>query len=73
MAETYTNDGETEYELVYDIPNDAANDHTVWLESDDEKVGVSLSEFRGEWEEYEPNDKTNTFLRERAKNEYGIQ
>lgn len=78
--ETYTNDGETEYELVYDVPEDAGDDYTVWLESDDDKVGVDLAEFEAEWTEcdydfylaQETNEQVNKWDNARARNGFGI-
>ena len=80
MSETYTRDGETEFELVYEIPADADDDYTVWLENDDEKVGVELSEFEAEWEEcdydfyvaQETDEQVAEWDNARANNGFGI-
>lgn len=56
MSATYTQDGDNEFELVYEIPADADAEHTVWLESDDEKVGIPLKEFEAEWREFDYDD-----------------
>jgi len=75
---TYTRDGETEYETVYQIPDDADDNHTVYLKDVDADDGaraetVKLAEFREEFEEYDANAKTDAYLRERARNGHGIQ
>ena len=77
-TQTYTRDGETEFELVYEIPPDADDDHTVYLTDADADEGarsesVDLATFRAEFDEYDPNAKTDAYLRERARNGHGIQ
>jgi len=51
-TQTYTNDGETKYEAVYEVPDDADDEYTVWLESDDDKIGVDFATFQSEWREW---------------------
>lgn len=73
---TYTMDDETEYTLVYDIPDNADEGHTVWMETPDgeDKVGVELSEFRAEWSEYTEDDPDAVkYERARARNGWGTQ
>jgi len=75
---TFTNDGETEYELVYDIPEDADADHTVYVVEADADDGarseaMTLEEFEANFSEYDANEKTDAYLRERARNGHGIQ
>lgn len=77
-AATYTNDGETEHELVYEIPDDADDDHTVYVVEADAPEGarsesMTLAEFEAEFDEWDPNAKTDAYLRERTRNGYGIQ
>lgn len=77
MSETYTRTGDTKFEMVYETPDDADDDYTVWLEAvdADEKVGVPLAEFEAEFEVYDENEHatTDAYLRERARNGHGIQ
>ena len=74
-TQTYTNDGETEYELVYDeIPDEGS----VYLIEAGAGVGsrstpVPVDEFESDWDEYNPTEKVDAYLRERARNGYGIQ
>lgn len=73
---TYTRDGSTELELVYDLPE--ANNATVYLkpiEANDgaQPIMVSRDEFDAEFEEYNENAKTDAYLRERARNGHSIQ
>jgi hypothetical protein len=73
---TYTRDGSTKLELVYDLPE--ADDATVYLkpaDADDGEraISVTRSEFDAEFEEYDENAKTDAYLRERARNGHGIQ
>ena len=72
---TYTNDGETEYELVYDEIPDEGNVYVVEVGADDgaRSTVVDVVEFESEWSEYNPNEKTDAYLRERARNGHGIQ
>lgn len=77
-TQTYTNDGETEHELVYEVPDDADDDHTVYVVEADAEDGarseaITLGEFEANFEEYDPNAKEVAYLRERARNGYGIQ
>ena len=73
--QTYTNDGETEYELVYDEIPDEGNVYVVEAGADDgaRSTAVSVDEFKNEWDEYDANEKTDAYLRERARNGHGIQ
>jgi len=76
-ATTYTRDGETEYELVYDLPDDeSAHVHLVETADGDgaASVSVTLAEFEAEFDEFEESDDPATeYLRERGRNGYGIQ
>lgn len=58
----YTKEGDTEFEAVYEIPEDADDDHTVWLESDDERVGVDFATFQEEWREMDYDDHMSNNL-----------
>ena len=73
--QTYTNDGETEYELVYDEIPDDGSVYVVEADADEgaRSTPVDVDEFESEWEEYDPNAKTDAYLRERARNGHGIQ
>lgn len=78
QATTYTRDGQTEHELVYEVPEDADDDHTVYVVESDAEDGarsesMTLSEFEANFEEYDPNAKTDAYLRERSRNGFGIQ
>jgi hypothetical protein len=82
MATSYTRDGETEYEPLYEIPEDADDDHTVWLKTDDgERVGVEYAEFQDGWREMKYDDylakhsdtEANAYMKERNENGYAIQ
>jgi hypothetical protein len=75
MSETYTNDGETEYELVYDAIPDEGSVYVIEADADDgaRSTAVPVDEFESEWSEYDPNEKTDAYLRERARNGHGIQ
>lgn len=59
MTETYTRDGETKFELVYDLPED--DDATVYLAEADADEGavattVTRAEFDAEFREYDYDD-----------------
>jgi hypothetical protein len=74
-AQTYTSDGRTEYELVYDEIPDEGNVYVVEADADDgaRSTAVPVDEFESEWEEHGENEKTDAYLRERARNGHGIQ
>jgi len=74
-GKTYTQNGETEYELVYDEIPDEGSVYVVEADADDgaRSTAVPVDEFESEWSEYDANEKTDAYLRERANNGFGIQ